>query len=327
MDFQDRRPILAVIGVLLLLVGIASAFLGPVEIYCFYLFSEGGRFYYEGFGFGSFMFGNLALQIAGYYLIAMLCIPLGYGHLRVRRWARTIFVTLLWCWLVVGVPLMIIFLLVLFSAKDLTPIVVLAVAAVLLLSYPLVPLLLIRFYNGQNVRQTFETRDPNTYWTERQPVPALVHSALLVFYAIVLHVPILFNGLVPVFGRWLSGLQGIVVLAVLILSLLCLTWGVLNRWAWAWWGSLIYFGLLTFSAVLTLARSSYLDMLAKLHFPPTEVEMLDGVPLHGLHFAAFIGLPLLLTLVAILRSRHYFVTSEAERGLDHARQAGKPPAR
>jgi hypothetical protein len=51
------------------------------------------------------------------------------------------------------------------------------------------------------------------------------------------------------------------------------------------------------------------------------------VPLHGLHFAAFIGLPLLLTLVAISRSRHYFVASEAERGLDHDRQAGKPPAR
>ena len=39
-------------------------------MYCFYLFSEGGRFHYEGFGFGSFMFGNIASQIVGYYLIA-----------------------------------------------------------------------------------------------------------------------------------------------------------------------------------------------------------------------------------------------------------------
>jgi len=320
MDFQDRRPILAAIGVILLLVGFAGAFLGPVEIYCFYLFSESGRFYYEGFGFGSFMFGNLAVQIAGYYLIAMLCIPLGYGHLRVRRWARTLFLTLLWCWLVVGIPLMIIFLLVLFSAKDLVFAVALAVVAALLLSYPLVPLLLIRFYNGQNVTKTFETRDPNTYWSERQPVPVLVPGILFIFYAIVLHVPILFNGLVPVFGLWLSGLQGIVVLAVLILSLLWLTWGILNRWAWAWWSSLLYFGLLTFSSVLTLARSSYLDILSKLRFPPAEVEILDGVPLNGLHFAAFIGLPLLLTLVAILLSRRYLGLSNAERRLDQERQ-------
>ncbi len=155
----------------------------------------------------------------------------------------------------------------------------------------------------------------------RQPVPVLVLGILFIFYAIVLHAPILFNGLVPVFGLWLSGLQGIVVLAVLILSLLCLTWGILNRWAWAWWGSLIYFGLLTFSSVLTLARSSYLDILAKLHFPPAEVEILDGAPLNGLHFAAFIGLPLLLTLVAILLSRRYFGSSDAQRVVDQSGQA------
>jgi hypothetical protein len=319
MDFRDQRPILAVIGALFLFVGIVSAFLGPIEMYVFYFFSEGGRFHYEGFGFGSFMFGNLAVQIAGYYLIAMLCIPLGYGHVQVRRWARTFFLTLLWCWLVVGVPLSIIFLLVLFSAKDLTLVVALAVTAVLLLSYPLVPLLLIRFYNGRNTRKTFETRDPNIYWSERQPLPVLVLGALFVFYAIVLHVPIFFNGLVPLFGQWLYGLQGIVVLAMLIMSLLCLTWGILNRWAWAWWSSLVYFGLLTVSSVLTLAGSSYLDLLSKLDFPPTEVEMLDGVPASGLHFAAFVGLPLMLTLVAIVLSKRYFGASGKERGLERDR--------
>jgi hypothetical protein len=60
-------------------------FFGPLEMYCFYLFSEGGHFYYEGFGFGSFMFGNIASQIIGYCLIAAVCVPLGYGHLATRR--------------------------------------------------------------------------------------------------------------------------------------------------------------------------------------------------------------------------------------------------
>ena len=79
----DRTRVIAVIGVLLLLSGIAVGFLGPLEMYCFYLYSEGGRFHYEGFGFGSFMFGNIASQIVGYYLIAALFIPLGYGHLTI----------------------------------------------------------------------------------------------------------------------------------------------------------------------------------------------------------------------------------------------------
>ena len=103
-----------------LLIGGVAAVMGPVEIYCFYLFSRGGPFYYEGFGVGAFMFSNLACQIAGYYLIAALCLPLGYGHVRLRRWARTLAETLLWAWLVVGVPLTILFLLVLFSAKELS---------------------------------------------------------------------------------------------------------------------------------------------------------------------------------------------------------------
>ncbi len=51
MDHRDRTQILVAIGVFLLLIGLAAALLGPLEMYCFYLFSEGGRFHYEGFGF------------------------------------------------------------------------------------------------------------------------------------------------------------------------------------------------------------------------------------------------------------------------------------
>jgi multisubunit Na+/H+ antiporter MnhB subunit len=129
--YRDRRPILAVIGCLLLLIGIAAALLGPAEMYCFYLFSEGSRFHYEGFGFGSFMFGNIASQIVGYYLIAIVLIPLGYGHLKVRRWARTLALTLVGFWLVVGVPLIVVFAFVAVTSKDLS----LAVVLIMLSSW------------------------------------------------------------------------------------------------------------------------------------------------------------------------------------------------
>ena len=45
-------------------------------MFTFYFLSEGDRFPYDGFGFGSFMFANLAVQITGYYLLACLFIPL-----------------------------------------------------------------------------------------------------------------------------------------------------------------------------------------------------------------------------------------------------------
>lgn len=305
-DAQDRSRILALIGLPLLLVGLACAVLGPVEMYCFYLFSDGGPFHYEGFGFGSFMFGNIAWQIVGYYLIAILCIPLGYAHLKIRRWARTVALTLLYSWLVLGLPLICVFLFILFSSKDLSPVIALFAIVLMALSYLLLPGLLVRFYQSRDVRWTFEMRDPNSYWIEQQPLPVLVLSTLLIFYTIILHVPIFFRGMFPLFGAWLSGMEGIVVITISILSLAWLTWGVLRRRAWAWWGSLVSVGLLVFSSVLTLALSSLDEILAILSFPPTEMEAFQSVPLEGIHFVPLIGLPLLLTMgVIVLAKRHF----------------------
>ena len=293
-------------GVLTLLVGVAAALLGPAEMATFTFFAEGGRFHYAGFGFGSFMFGNIATQIIGYYVIAGLLIPLGYGHVRVRRWARTLALALIWSWLVVGIPLAIVFLLVLLASKDLVPAAALIAVALVGLSYALLPWLLIRFYRGRNVRLTCEARDPNTTWMERVPMPVLVLGCLFTLYAIVLHVPIFFNGLFPLFGTWLSGLSGILALDVAIWCLVGLIWGLLRQRMWAWWGSVIYCGLLTASALVTLLKSSYAEMLTMMAFPALEMEMLQGVPLQGYYFAAFVGLPLLITLGVILGSRRYF---------------------
>ena len=139
MDHKDRTLLLAGIGVLLLLAGIPIALLGPLEMYCFYLFSEGGRFHYPGFGFGSFMFGNIASQIAGDYLIAIVLIPLGYGHLKTRRWARTLSLALLWVWLIVGAPLTIVIFFVLSASKDISLGTAIAAMVVLALSYLVLP--------------------------------------------------------------------------------------------------------------------------------------------------------------------------------------------
>jgi hypothetical protein len=306
--YQDRSRILVAIGALLLLIGIAVALLGPVEMYCFYLFSEGGRFHYEGFGFGSLMFGNIASQIVGYYLIALVLIPVGYGHLKVRRWARPLALTLVGFWLVVGVPLIVVFSFVAVASKDLSLAVVLIMLVALALSYLVLPGVLIWFYRSRNVKLTFEAKDPQTYGVERFPIPVLVLCSLYLFYIVVLHILILFNGIFPLFGVWLVDLQGILLLDILIACLACLIWGTFRLRTWAWWGSVIYFGLLTSSSILTLCRSSLSDILSRMKFAPTETEALQGLPFQGWHLAAFIGIPLLLTLGLIIFSKRYFRT-------------------
>jgi len=311
MNYQDRTTrILVVIGLLLLLVGIVAAFFGPIEIYCFYLFSEGGRFHYEGFGFGSFMFGNIACQIIGYYVIAIVALPLGYGHLKVRRWARPLAVTLLWSWLVVGVPLTIIGLLILVTAKDLSLTAVLIAIILLALAYFAIPGLLIRFYQSRNVRATFEAQDPTLHWLETRHIPILVLCTLYVFYIVVLHIPIFFNGAFPLFGVFFFDLPGMFLLDVSILCLVPLAWGTLRSRRWAWWGALGYFLLMTLSSMMTLFKSSYSDILAGMNFPPREMEFLGGLPIQGSHFALLIGIPLLATLGVIIWSRRYFVRAD-----------------
>jgi hypothetical protein len=317
MEYKDRRPVLILTGFGLLLIGTIAAFLGPIEMYSFYLFSEGGRFHYEGFGFGSFMFGNIALQIMGYYVIAILFIPLGYGHVTMRRWARPLALALLKFWLVVGLPLIVVFFLVLVTAKELSLPAVLFAVVVLILSYFALPGLLIRFYQGRNVRQTFESRDPNAHWIEAFPLPILVLCFMYALYAILLHVPIFFNGLFPFFGIFFLGQEGILLLAFSIAALVCLAWGTFTRRYWAWWGSLIYFGLMALTTILTFVRSSYVDILSAIRFPPAEMEILGGVPLQGYHLAAFFGVPLLTTFIAVLRARRHFRTQKPVPSPEH----------
>ena len=121
-------------------------------------------------------------------------------------------------------------------------------------------------------------------------------------------------GLATFFGVWLSDIQGILALDVSIAVLVCLIWGVLRQRVWAWWSSVGYFGLLTFSAVVTLMQSSFSEMLSLMRFPPTEMDLLEGVPLQGVHFVPFVGIPLVITLGVIILSKRHF----GERGIKSA---------
>jgi hypothetical protein len=306
MDFRDRSPILIFFGVLLLLAGVAMAFMGPLEMRAFYLFSEGGRFHYEGFGFGSFMFANIAAQIVGYYLIAMVAMPLGYGNIMRLRWARTLSLAVLGFWLVAGIPLMVAFMFVLMASKDVSLPAALIALTGLALSYAVVPGLLIRFYRSRDVRLTFETRDPRSPWIEDVPLPVLVVCAVFGLTIAVLQVLILFNGVFPLFHTLIFELRGIELIALSILILVGLIWGLLRLRRWAWWGSLLYWGYLTFSSIAALSRMTFADILSHMKFSPLEVEVLDGIPIQGAHLAVLAGIPLLVTLGLIVYSRRHF---------------------
>ena len=106
------------------------------------------------------MFGNITIQIVGYYLIAALFIPLGYGHLKMWRWVRTMSVALLWSWLVVGAPLIVVVFFILAGSKDLSLPAALIALVFLVLSYLVFPGLLIRFFGGETSDEPLRPKMP-----------------------------------------------------------------------------------------------------------------------------------------------------------------------
>lgn len=303
---QSREWCVKAFGALLLALGGSAALLAPAEMYCFYLFSEGGRFAYDGFGFGSFMFGIIAAQIAGYYLIAAALIPLGYGHLRLRPWSRVLGEGLVRVWIVAGLPLIAASLFVFAGTK--APSTSSAVAALVAatVSYVLLPFIALSFYRGSRTASVF-SRTRGTHASCDGLAPRLVAICLLdVVYITAFHLLILFNGVFPVFVGWLSGLPGILVLDVLILALGILLWGTWQRRLWAWRGQLVYFGIMAVLWIGALARTRWDELLRLLSFPVYEVKILENMPLHGGHLAVLVGVPLILTLTTLIQARACF---------------------
>lgn len=307
LDHKDKKKSITVIGYFILIVGIAFGLLALVEVYCFYLFSEGGRFHYEGFGFGSFMFGNIAGQIIAYYLLAVLCIPLGCGHIKFKSWIIPASKTLLWAWMVVGGPVTILIAFLLFASKSLSlPAAILALLF-MVLSYLVFPRLLISFYRNPDVIKTIENKDNRSYWMNSVPVPVLILSFLYFFYILILQIFTLFNGIFPLFGTFLFGMPGILLLDLSIIIFAILIWGTLQRRPWAWGASVIWMGLFMFSTVFTLSRNSYSSLLLGLAFPPEEINILKGIPVQGYHFAVMAGIPLGITLLITIINKNHFL--------------------
>ena len=302
---KTRAFILRVIGASLFAVGLIAAFFGPLEMYVFTMFSEGGRFYYEGFQFGSFMFGNLAAQIMGYYFIAALLMPLGYGTFKLRSWAHHLSLATLQFWMAGGIPLICAFFFVLISSKQ--PSIPLVILAAILLGslYLLLPTQVRRFYNHPETLSLFNVNKPDRSWIESIPIPLLTVSLISIFFILILHTQIYFNGLFPLFGKWITGLNGIILLDISILGLILLVFGMLRSQLWAWWLGMIYYCLMTLTYIFTLLTSSWMDILSALNLPPYELDFLVGMPLHGAYFIFLAGPPFILTIYQIIRARKH----------------------
>lgn len=308
MRSSHRTSIIAVrcIGVALLVVGVASALVGPLETSVYAQFQEGGAFHYEGFGFGSLMFANITIQIAGYYVIAALCLPLGYGHLKRRWWVRPSMTTLLVDWLIVGLPLSLLALMIFVTSKRPGIASLPIMVPVFLLLYPVLPIVLLRFYHSTRARHVFEITDAPSNWLSSTPQSIRVAASLLVLLALVLHFPLLLGGIFPFFGEVVAGLVAVVLIAMSIFITTILAWGVARRHRWAWWTSIAFLGFLAGSSTVTFLVRKPHEIMAFMPLAPLEVEALSGLPVQGYQVALLVGLLPTAAIIVIIVARRAF---------------------
>lgn len=311
---QRSVGVIRLIGTALLLVGVVSALLGPAETHVFYWFEEGGRFHYEGVGFGSLMFANIAIQIVGYYVIALLCIPLGYGHVKLRWWAPAIMTTLLIVWLIVGLPLSLMALMILVTSKNMSLASLPFVAIVFILLYPVLPIVLLRFYRSPSSRHAFRTAESSPNWLSETPESVKVAVSLMVLLALVLHFPLLVGGVFPLFGHVVYGLAGTVLLDLAIAVTVVLIWGVVQRYRWSWWGTVVFLGLITLASAATFLTIPPHDIVARMPLAPLEMEALSEIPMRGYQVALFVGVIPTAALVMLAVSRRSVIGPGARAG-------------
>jgi hypothetical protein len=77
----------------------------------------------------------------------------------------------------------------------------------------------------------------------------------------------------------------------------------LRQARWARWAGLAALGVGAASWIVSLAASSWSELLALLALPPYEAAFLDGIPLQGWHLALIVALPAALLLWQIASAR------------------------
>lgn len=300
-------------GVLLILIGLVGVYYGPLEIYVFYFFSDGGQFQYDGFGIGSLWFAYLVIQNLGYYTVAAIALPLGIGHLRRKRWTLPLIKLLGWFWLGIGLLLLGNLIYLMPSARQLdldsqvlaSRLTAIGIISVFLLI--ILPTFVLWFYSRPHVRSIFSEPERPAYWIEQFPFPLLAVLLFELITIIILHIAMFFQAAFPLFGVLMLGRQSAYIIAACVVIVVVLIYGTVRLRPWAWWGSVLFYSLLGISSVMTFARFTLYELAMMLNPPAYEVALIDSISIvHDFRLVSLIFIPLLLVSSLVITSRGYF---------------------
>ena len=101
------------------------------------------------------------------------------NHLKKQSWVVKISITLLWSWLIVTIPLLLILLFIIVSTKEPTFLFIILSIILFILSYTLLPALLINFYRSKSVEVTLKLNENNFNYIRKFPIPIWSNVSIL----------------------------------------------------------------------------------------------------------------------------------------------------
>ena len=288
-------------------VGLSAAVMAPLE---FSLFKDITK---DLVGFGYLGFAAHSGQIFGFYLVALVLIPLGYGHLLLRSWTHKLSLTALWSWLILGIPCMALVMYIFVAYKDPTDFATLVFGAITLFIYPVLPFALVLFYRSSETQAQFHKPTNHLTWIETAPQPVLILGSVVTFYVFAFHSPLFLNGVVPFGCGFLSGLGGYALAATAILGLSFVALGLFNQRRWAWFGGVACFTTMAVDFPLAFLCSSSTGFLRQLGVSDLD-ESLVELQFPSEQIALLLALPTVSALFTLLFNRRYFdrVATKAE---------------
>ena len=232
---------------------------------------------------------RMAIPSAAFYAAsAVALVWIGIGSMRARRWAPPLMLIVSWCWLLLGVVMVIATaflaptMLGTLAPPDaempeafLTTFMTLAITFEAAF-FVVLPGVLIAFYSSEGVRATVEARDPEPAWTDACPTQVLVVSVWTIVGGLsILLVPFTYNGALPFFGTVLSGWSGSLLAVSLSILWIYAGWAMYRLQPAGWWAALAVTLISFVSPALTFRNASLAEYYQEAGIPPDQIRMME----------------------------------------------------
>jgi hypothetical protein len=238
-----------------------------------------------------------------YVTLAVAFIWLGIGLIRARRWAWTLTMVLSWMSLIVGVFSFVVFVFVMgpmtasiAQQGKMPPEAIMAMriigGAFLACIYILLPGVFLVLCHHESVRATCQRRDLKTRWTDGCPMPVLALSIMLALSVVSMSWVVPYGCVMPLFGVFISGAAGAVMILLMASVLAYLAWGTYRLQMAAWWGTLLLWIAGVLNSVVTFSRTGLMEMYEKMGISADQLEMMrkTGLVESMSHWGPWMGL-------------------------------------